>query len=95
MITREKERKEKKIKELEEKRRRFGDMATLCTKIGMPKYREIKRNERAFFLAIFPPTSVTGNARRVKVSVRFTVCAISVYGCVLVYECSGIHIHAV
>lgn len=32
-----------RTEELEEKRNSFGDMATLCTEIGMPKYRENKK----------------------------------------------------
>lgn len=43
-----KNKKDECAEELEEKRNSFGDMATLCTKIGMPKYRENKKKWKGF-----------------------------------------------
>lgn len=46
--------KETCTEELEEKRNRFGDMATLCTEIGMPKYRENKKKWKSFLPGNIP-----------------------------------------
>lgn len=40
--------------ELEEKRSRFGDMATLCTEIGMPKYRANQKKRKRFLPGNIP-----------------------------------------
>lgn len=48
------EKKETCTEEAEEKRNGFGDMATLCTEIGMPKYRENKKKWKCFLPGNIP-----------------------------------------
>lgn len=70
-------------------------MATLCTEIGMPKYRENQKKWKRFLPGNIPANICHRQCLvRVKVSARFAVCAISVDGCALAPQRWGIHIHA-
>ena len=87
MITQGKEKKKNGTctEELEEKRNSSGDMATLCTEIGMPKYRENKKKWKSFL-----PGNIPANIchRQCLVCVKVSVCAIQYVpsACMAVYS---------
>lgn len=69
-------------------------MATLCTEIGMPKYRQNKKKWKSFLPGITPANICHRQCLVCEgVSGCYTVGATSVYDCVLTSECEGIHIH--
>lgn len=72
-------------------------MATLCTEIGMPKYRENKKGMKELYSWQYSCQHLSQAMLGVceGVSARYTACAILAYGCVLTSECEGIHIHVV